>query len=238
MQVKEVRKYYEILRRKEKSLFLKRILDVIVSSILLVLFSPVFLILAIAIKADSEGPVFYRQVRVTQYGKKFRIHKFRSMADKADKRGSLVTVEGDSRITRIGRLIRDKRLDELPQLIDVIQGNMTFVGVRPEVPEYVKAYTPEMTATLLLPAGITNLTSIYYKDEGRLLDKTEDPDRIYREKILPEKMKWNLKGMEEYGFWKDVGIMFMTFFSVCGKNYADEREEDGKRAGFNNNADV
>lgn len=223
MQVKEVRKYYEILRRKEKSLFFKRILDVTVSSILLVLLSPVFLILAIAIKADSEGPVFYRQVRVTQYGKKFRIHKFRSMTDKADQRGSLVTVGGDSRITRIGRLIRDKRLDELPQLIDVIQGNMTFVGVRPEVPKYVKAYTPEMMATLLLPAGITNLTSIYYKDEGRLLDKTEDPDRIYREKILPEKMKWNLKGIEEYGFWKDVRIMFMTFFSVYGKNCADER---------------
>ena len=223
MQVKEIRKYYEILRAKEKSLFLKRILDVIMSSMLLVVLSPVFLILAIAIKADSKGPVFYRQVRVTQYGKLFRIHKFRSMVNKADQRGSLVTVGGDSRITRVGRFIRDKRLDELPQLIDVLQGNMTFVGVRPEVPEYVKAYTPEMRATLLLPAGITNLASIYYKDEGRLLAEAEDPDQIYIEKILPEKMKWNLRGMEKYGFWKDIGIMFMTIFSVWGKKFIDER---------------
>ncbi len=223
MQVKEIRKYYEILRTKEKSLFLKRILDVIMSSMLLVVLSPVFLILAIAVKADSKGPVFYRQVRVTQYGKLFRIHKFRSMVNKADQRGSLVTVGGDGRITRVGHFIRDKRLDELPQLIDVLQGNMTFVGVRPEVPEYVKAYTPEMRATLLLPAGITNLASIYYKDEGRLLAEAEDPDQIYIEKILPEKMKWNLRGMEKYGFWKDIGIMFMTIFSVWGKKFIDER---------------
>lgn len=223
MQVEEVRKYYKILWRKKNSLVLKRIFDVVMSIVLLFLFSPIFLILAIAIKADSKGPVFYRQVRVTQYGKRFRIHKFRSMVIEADKKGTLITVNGDGRITRVGRLIRDKRLDEIPQLIDVLQGNMSFVGVRPEVPKYVKRYTAEMMATLLLPAGITNLTSIYYKDEASLLDKAKDPDITYIEKILPEKMKWNLKGMESVGLGKDVEIMFLTLFSVCGNNYLDNR---------------
>lgn len=217
MQVEEVRRYYEILLRKKNSLLLKRMFDIAVSIILLFLLSPVFLILAIAIKADSKGPVFYRQVRVTQYGKKFRIHKFRSMVDKAEQKGTLVTVKGDSRITKVGRFIRDKRLDEIPQLIDVLQGNMSFVGVRPEVPKYVKAYTPEMRATLLLPAGITNLTSIYYKNEDKLLDKEGDPDRIYIKEILPGKMEWNLKGIEKYGFWIEIGVMFMTVFSVWGR---------------------
>ena len=224
MQNDEVRKYYGILQRKKNSLIRKRIFDVAASLILLFLLSPIFLILAVAIKADSKGPVFYRQVRVTQYGKKFRIHKFRSMVNRADQKGALVTAEGDGRITRVGHLIRDKRLDEIPQLIDVLLGNMSFVGVRPEVPKYVKAYTPEMMATLLLPAGITSLTSIYYKDEARLLEGAEDPDQVYIEEILPEKMKWNLKGMEEFGSWKDIAIMFMTFFSMFGKNDTDEGE--------------
>lgn len=223
MQVKEVRKYYDILCRKKNSLLLKRMFDIAVSVILLFLLSPLFLILAIAIKADSKGPVFYRQIRVTQYGRRFRIHKFRSMVNDADKKGTLVTVDKDSRITKVGRLIRNKRLDELPQLIDVLQGNMSFVGVRPEVPKYVKCYTPKMMSTLLLPAGITNLTSIYYKDEAKLLDEAEDPDRVYIEEILPEKMRWNLKGIEEFGFLKDIGIMFMTIFSVWGKKFIDER---------------
>ena len=214
MQVKEIRKYYEILRAKEKSLFLKRILDVIMSSMLLAVLSPVFLILAIAVKADSKGPVFYRQIRVTQYGKLFRIHKFRSMVNKADQRGSLVTVGGDSRITRVGRFIRDKRLDELPQLIDVLQGNMTFVGVRPEVPEYVKAYTPEMMATLLLPAGITSEASIQYKDESGLLEGADDIDKIYIEQILPKKMKYNLRTLQQFGFWNDIKTMFRTVSAV------------------------
>ena len=220
MQVKEVRKYYEILWRKKNSLVLKRIFDITASMILLFLLLPVFLILTIAIKVDSKGPVFYRQVRVTQYGKKFRIHKFRSIVNDADRQGTLITVDGDSRVTKVGRMIRNKRLDELPQLIDVLQGNMSFVGVRPEVPKYVKHYTPEMMATLLMPAGITNLTSIYYKDEAKLLDKAKDSEQIYIEEILPEKMKWNLRGMEGFGFWREVGIMFQTFFSMCGRKYA------------------
>lgn len=221
MQVDEVRKYYEILQRKRGSLFWKRVFDMVVSLILLILLSPVFLILAVAIKIDSKGPVFYRQVRVTQYGERFRIHKFRSMVNRADEKGSLVTVGNDRRITRVGRLMRDKRLDELPQLIDVLQGNMSFVGVRPEVPKYVKEYTPEMRATLLLPAGVTNLTSIYYKDEAKLLDGAKEADRVYVEEILPGKMEWNLRGIEEFGFWRDVWVMIMTLLSVCGKNYRE-----------------
>lgn len=214
MQVKEVRKYYDILCRKKNSLLLKRMFDITVSVMLLFLFSPVFLVLAIAIKADSEGPVFYRQVRVTQYGRRFRIHKFRSMVSGADKKGTLVTVDGDSRITKVGRLIRNKRLDELPQLIDVLQGNMSFVGVRPEVPKYVKEYTPEMMATLLLPAGITSEASIHYKDESRLLKGVKDIDRNYIEQILPEKMKYNLRTLQQFGFWNDIKTMFRTVSAV------------------------
>ncbi len=217
MRIDVVKKYYEVLQKKKTSLFLKRLFDVAAAIFLLTVLSPVFLALAIAIKADSSGPVFYRQVRITQYGRKFRIHKFRSMTDQADLSGTLLTVKGDNRITKVGRFIRNKRLDELPQLIDVLQGNMSFVGVRPEVPEYVKQYTPEMMATLLLPAGITSLASIRYQNEAELLKNTEDAERIYIERILPEKMKWNLKGIEEYGFWRDVGIMLMTVVSVYGK---------------------
>ncbi len=217
MQTEEVRPYYEMLDRKKNSLFAKHIFDKAAAAFMLVVLSPVFIITGVMIKADSKGPVFYRQERVTQYGKKFRIHKFRTMTDHADRKGTLVTVSGDSRITKAGQFLRDKRLDELPQLIDVLQGNMSFVGVRPEVVEFVKGYTPEMRATLLLPAGITSKASIYYRNEAELLENAEDADRIYMEEILPEKMKWNLKELREYGFWKEIGIMFQTVFSVWGK---------------------
>jgi lipopolysaccharide/colanic/teichoic acid biosynthesis glycosyltransferase len=185
---------------------------------MLLVLSPIFLVLAIAIKIDSRGPVFYRQVRVTQFGKEFRIHKFRSMVQNAD-RGSLVTVKGDSRVTRVGKFVRKCRLDEISQLIDVLRGTMTFVGTRPEAVKYVEAYTPEMMATLLLPAGITSLASIYYKDEAKLLDGVEDTDKVYVEKILPGKMYYNLKGIEQFGFWRDIKVMFMTVFAVLGKEY-------------------
>lgn len=186
MQTEEVRKYYDILKKKKVSLFFKRAFDLVMSVIALIVLSPVYLILAIAIKIDSPGPVFYRQERVTQYGKRFRIHKFRTMVQNADK-GSQVTVNNDSRITRVGKVIRDCRLDEIAQLIDVIQGTVTLVGVRPESPKFVAAYTDEMMATLLLPAGVTSLASIYYKDEAKLLDGVEDTDKVYIEKILPGK---------------------------------------------------
>lgn len=218
MQTAQMRKYYEILRKKNVSLFFKRVFDVVVSAIMLVILSPLFLILAIAIKIDSRGPVFYRQERVTQYGKRFRIFKFRSMVENADK-GSQVTVDHDLRITRVGKLIRKCRLDEISQLIDVFRGTMTFVGTRPEVPKYVERYTPEMKATLLLPAGVTSLASIYYKDEAELLDGAEDTDKVYVDKILPAKMYYNLKAIERFGFWRDIKTMFMTVFAVLGKEY-------------------
>ena len=221
MQNEEVRKYYDVLKKKCCSLFFKRIFDIFVSLILLIIFSPLFLILAIAIKIDSKGPVFYRQVRVTQYGKQFKIHKFRSMVQDADK-GSLVTVNNDARVTKVGKFIRKCRLDEFSQLIDVLQGNMTFVGTRPEVPKYVSAYTSEMLATLLLPAGITSEASIYFKDEAEILNSAEDSDKIYIEEILPQKMKYNLQSLKKYGFWRDIKIMFMTVFAMLGKKYGEK----------------
>lgn len=215
MRTEAVRPYYDILAKKKFSLFCKRVFDIVVSLLLLILLSPLFLVLAIAIKLDSKGPVFYRQVRVTQYGRTFRIFKFRSMVQNAD-RGSQVTVSGDARVTRVGKFVRKCRLDEVSQLIDVLRGTMTFVGTRPEVPKYVAAYTDEMRATLLLPAGVTSRASISYKDEADLLDAAEDPDRTYVEKILPEKMKYNLDSLKNYGFFRDIGTMFATVFAVLG----------------------
>ena len=212
-----VRPYYDLLAKRKGSLFVKRCFDVIVSSLMLVVLSPVFLILAVAIKCDSPGPVFYRQVRVTQYGKEFRIFKFRSMVQGADRRGSLVTVSGDSRITSVGSFIRRCRLDELCQLIDVFRGTMTFVGTRPEVPKYVAAYTPEMMATLLLPAGITSRASILYKDEADLLDAATDVDAVYIHEVLPGKMKYNLEALKNFSFLSDIKTMFRTVFAVLGK---------------------
>ncbi len=219
MRNSEVRKYYDILQRKRVSLFFKRAFDILAATILLLLLSPVFLILAIAIKIDSPGKVFYRQVRVTQYGRRFRIFKFRSMVSDADRKGTLVTVSGDTRVTKIGKFIRRYRLDEIAQLLNVICGDMTFVGTRPEVPRYTDQYTSEMMATLLLPAGITSLASIYYKDESKILDASDDPDRVYVEKVLPAKMYHNLKAIEEFSLFGDVKIMFMTLFAVVGKEY-------------------
>ena len=212
-----VRPYYDLLAKRRGSLLLKRCFDVVVSALMLLILSPVFLVLAIAIKLDSPGPVFYRQVRVTQYGKEFRIFKFRSMVTGADKQGSLVTVSGDSRITRVGHVIRNCRLDELCQLIDIFRGTMTFVGTRPEVPKYVAAYTPEMMATLLLPAGVTSEASILYKDEAELLDAAEDVDAVYIRDVLPGKMKYNLDALKNFSFFSDIATMFRTVFAVLGK---------------------
>lgn len=225
MQTEQVRPYYEALKKRTGSLILKRSFDLLAGILGLMILSPVFLILAICIKLDSKGPVFYRQERVTQYGKRFRIHKFRTMVQGADK-GSQVTVNNDTRVTKIGKLIRSCRLDEIPQLIDVIQGNVTLVGVRPESPRYVAAYTEEMMATLLLPAGVTSLASIYYKDEAELLDGVEDTDKVYIEKILPGKMYYNLKGLRNFTFWSDIKIMFMTVFAVLGKDYKGDYEPE------------
>lgn len=218
MQTEAVKPYYEILQEKQIGLIFKRSFDIVVSLIMLLILSPVFLVLAIAIKLDSKGPVFYRQVRVTQYGKEFRIFKFRTMVNNADKIGSQVTVGGDSRITRVGKVIRECRLDEIGQLLNILGGSMTFVGTRPEVPKYVEKYTPEMWATLLLPAGVTSEASIRYKDEAALLDAAEDVDATYIQDVLPGKMKYNLRSIQEYSFFKDIKTMFQTVFAVVEKN--------------------
>lgn len=208
-----VYEYWQILRKKNFSLFWKRVFDIFVSSLLLILLSPLFLILAIAVKCDSKGPVFYRQERVTQYGKTFRIHKFRTMYVDSDL-GSQVTVSNDERITSVGRKIRKIRADELSQLIDVFLGKMTFVGTRPEVLKYVEKYTDEMKATLLLPAGITSLASIKYKDEDRLLETAENVDETYVNEVLPGKMEYNLQSLRNQSFWRDIGIMLKTVGAV------------------------
>ena len=224
MQTDEVRKYYDILKKKKAALLFKRLFDIVVSLVMLIILLPAFLILAVAIKLDSKGPVFYRQTRVTQYCRKFRIFKFRSMVQDAD-RGAQVTVSGDARITRVGKFVRKCRLDEISQLIDVLRGTMTFVGTRPESVRYVEAYTPEMMATLLLPAGVTSLASIYFKDEAELLDSAENADEVYVNTILPEKMYYNLKAIEKFSFFGDIKLMFMTVFAVLGKEYKDTERE-------------
>lgn len=210
-----VRKYYDILERKRLSLVLKRFFDIVIAVILLILLAIPMLIIAIMIKLDSPGSVFYRQERVTTYGKKFRIHKFRTMVNNADKIGTAVTVGGDSRITKVGKKIRDCRLDELPQLIDVLQGNMSFVGTRPEAVKYVECYTDEMYATLLMPAGITSEASIMYKDEAKLLNEAENVDETYVKKILPEKMKYNLESVKRFTIIRDGWTMVKTVIAVA-----------------------
>ena len=214
MQTEAVKPYYEILQKKQIGLIFKRLFDIVVSLIMLLILSPVFLILAIAIKLDTEGPVFYRQVRVTQYGKEFRIFKFRTMVNNADKIGSQVTVGGDNRITRVGKVIRECRLDEIGQLLNILGGSMTFVGTRPEVPKYVEKYTPEMWATLLLPAGVTSEASIRYKDEAALLDAAEDVDATYIQDVLPGKMKYNLLELKKFRLSHDFYIMWDTIVTV------------------------
>ena len=209
-----VKEYYDILNKKRYSLFFKRLFDIIVSFLMLIIISPVYLILAIAIKIDSKGPVFYRQTRITSYGKEFRIHKFRTMIDNADKKGNLITLNEDDRVTKVGKLIRKIRLDETGQLIDILLGDMSFVGTRPEVPKYVKHYSDEMLATLLLPAGVTSNASIEYKDEDDLLKDSENSEKIYIEIIMPKKMKYNLNDIKDFTFFRDFKIMIKTVVAV------------------------
>lgn len=214
MQTPEVRPYYEALSARRGSLVCKRLFDVLMSLVLLVLLSPLMLAVSLAVALDSRGGVFYRQVRVTSWGKEFRIHKFRTMVARADQMGAQVTVGEDRRITRVGKLLRGCRLDELPQLLDVLAGNMSFVGTRPEVPKYVARYTPEMMATLLLPAGVTSEASIRYKDEAELLDKAEDVDETYVQQVLPGKMAYNLASIRRIGLGQELLTMLRTVKAV------------------------
>lgn len=209
-----VKAYYDILSKRGGAIFLKRAFDIIVSLIMLVFLIIPIVIVSVCIKVNSPGPVFFRQERVTKYGKVFRIFKFRTMVVNAESLGSMVTTKGDSRVTAIGKTLRKYRLDELPQIFNVITGDMSFVGTRPEVKKYVDLYKDEYYATLLLPAGITSFTSIMYKDEDRLLASADDADEVYMNKILPEKMKYNLQYTKNFGFWYDIKIMFKTVIEV------------------------
>ena len=236
---KSTYEYYKILEKKKITLLFKRVFDIIFSLMLLIILLPLFIILAIYIKIDSKGPVFYIQERVTKYDKTFRIFKFRTMVYNADKIGSLVTVNNDLRITKIGKFIRKCRLDEIPQLINIITGDMSFVGTRPEVRKYVDSYTDEMKATLLMPAGVTSLASIKFKDEDEILnryvqetkekvfvvsgnsfnekkqiDKKQAIDDAYINEIIPQKMKYNLKYIETFSIINDLRICINTVIGV------------------------
>lgn len=215
MKTDAVLPYYEALRRHRAGLIVKRIADILLSSVLIVVLSPVLLVIAVLIKIDSPGPVFYRQVRVTRYNKDFRIFKFRTMIVNADEKGALVTTSNDSRITRIGSRLRKYRLDELPQLFNVFKGDMSLVGTRPEVRKYVEEYTDEMMATLLLPAGVTSEASIAFKDEDKILAKAEDVDKAYIEEVLPEKMKYNLNGVRYFSLRREFRLLFKTVIAVA-----------------------
>ena len=221
----EVRPYYEILKKKKVSLAFKRVFDFTGGIILLVLMAIPMAIIAIWIKLDSRGPVFYCQERITTYGKHFKIHKFRTMVNNADKIGTAVTVGNDSRITKVGAKLRGCRLDELPQVLDLISGNMSFVGTRPEAVKYVEMYNEEYMATLLLPAGITSEASIRYKDEAELLDRADDVDKVYVKEVLPGKMKYNLESIEDFSVIGEIKTMFRTFFAILGKDYSDEEQK-------------
>lgn len=219
MRTEAVKPYYEKLKKHQVSLILKRLFDICGSIVLIVLLSPLMLVITFAIKRDSYGPVLFLQERVTTYGKHFRIWKFRTMVSNAEKIGSQVTLNNDKRVTKIGSILRNYRLDELPQLVNILAGDMSFVGTRPEVVKYVERYEPEMMATLLLPAGVTSEASIRYKDESILLESAEDVDEVYVKKILPEKMVWNLESIERFSFARDLLTMIRTVFAVLGKEY-------------------
>lgn len=219
MRVDEVRPYWEILNKRRGQLVLKRIFDLAMASVLSVVLAAPMALIALLIKQDSAGPVFYRQERVTTYGRHFKIHKFRTMVSNADKIGTAVTVGNDARITKIGAKLRHLRLDELPQVFDVIKGDMSFVGTRPEAVKYVEQYKPEYYATLLMPAGITSEASIRYKDEDQLLNAADDVDKVYIEQVLPAKMVWNLESVRRFRFLREILTMFRTVFAVLGKDY-------------------
>ncbi len=210
----EVKRYYDRLKKKRVKIFLKRLLDILMSVIMLVFLIIPIAVISIVVKATSKGPVMFRQERVTTYGKTFKILKFRTMVVDAERLGSQVTTENDSRVTGVGKMLRKYRLDELPQIFNVLSGSMSIVGVRPEVPKYVNRYRDEYYATLLMPAGITSPASIMYKDEDTLLAAGGDADTIYIENILPEKMKYNLNYIDNFGLFSDIGLMVKTVVEV------------------------
>ena len=214
MRTDEVKEYYDILSRKKASLVIKRLLDIIISAILIFILLLPMAIIAVLVKCDSKGPVLFKQTRITTYGKKFKIWKFRTMVENAEQLGGLITEANDKRVTKLGEKLRKCRLDELPQVFNVFMGDMSFVGTRPEVEKYVNMYTPQMYATLLTPAGITSMASITYKDNDEFFTDPELVDKNYMEIILPEKMKLNLDYYKEFNALYDIKVMFKTVGSV------------------------
>lgn len=214
MQCKEIKPYYKYLEKKRKQLVGKRIFDVLVSMMLIIILFPIMVVIATLVCLDSKGSFLFKQKRITQYERIFTIYKFRTMVTEAERFGTQVTTKEDKRITKVGTILRKYRLDELPQLFNIIKGDMSFVGTRPEVPKYVKKYSNVMKATLLLPAGVTSMASIHFKDEERLLSGENEVDYFYVRNILPKKMKWNLTYLRQFSLWKDIKIMLKTVIAV------------------------
>lgn len=212
----EVKEYYDILSERKGQLILKRLFDIVGGAIGTIVLLPIMAVLAIIIKSESKGPALFKQVRVTQYGREFKILKFRTMVVNAEKLGTQVTSKNDPRVTKVGRFLRKYRLDELPQIINILKGDLSFVGTRPEVPKFVKEYTNEMIATLLLPAGVTSEASIEFKDEEKILDNSSNVDNDYIYKVLPLKMKYNLNYIKHFTALYDFKIMLRTVGAVLG----------------------
>ena len=204
----------DVLKRRRGRLALKRVMDIVISGAALCVLWPVLLLIALAIVIDDPGPVFYRQVRVGRGGKEFRIFKFRTMVVDADKKGLKITVGRDSRITRMGALLRKTKLDELAQLLNVFLGQMSFVGPRPEVPRYVAMYTPYQRQVLLVRPGITDYASIAYRNENDLLAGAEDPERMYVEEIMPAKLELNMKYLRRVSPLEDIRLILATIAAV------------------------
>ncbi|MBC5628058.1 sugar transferase [Clostridium sp. NSJ-6] len=218
----EVKEYYEILSERKGQLTLKRFFDIIGGTIGTIVLLPIMAVLAIIIKLESKGPALFKQVRVTQYGREFKILKFRTMVVNAEKLGTQVTSKNDPRVTKVGKFLRKYRLDELPQIINILKGDLSFVGTRPEVPKFVKEYTNDMIATLLLPAGVTSEASIEFKDEEKILDNSSNVDNDYIYKVLPLKMKYNLNYIKHFTVLYDFKIMLRTVGAVLGLGEKDE----------------
>lgn len=216
MQTEEVKKYYDILNSKKGYLIAKRIFDFTLSLVMSVVFLPFIVLVGIMIKIDSPGKIFFLQKRVTTNGKVFKIFKLRTMKENSEKLSG-VTVDNDPRITKLGKYLRKFRIDEIPQIFNILTGDLSFVGARPESVKYVKEYSPEMYATLLMPAGVTSPASILFKDEAELLKGAQNPDETYVKDILPKKMAYNLQYIENCSLLYDIKVMFKTVIAVIKK---------------------
>lgn len=204
----------EILEKRKIQLILKRIFDIIVSFIGLLVLLPIFMIIAFIIKVDSKGPIFFRQIRIGKNGKKFKIFKFRTMVVDAEKKGMQITIDGDNRITRAGYILRKSKLDELPQLINVLKGDMSFVGPRPEVPRYVAMYDERQRSILKVTPGITDIASIEFRDENSLLAKSKNPEETYKKEIIPRKIELNMEYIKNMSVIYDIGLILKTICKI------------------------